>query len=130
VCPGNDESAGKRRSRHTTKGNPYFRAMLNQSAWASSRKKGSAFEARYQRLSPKLTHKGAIVAVAHALVYAIYEVLHFQRPYLPVKASGLDKVKTERLIRHHCRRLRKLRDWLPKAPDLTCCEQTLRRLED
>jgi transposase len=54
VCPGNDESAGKRRSGRTRKGNPYFRATLNQSAWASTRKKNSEFQARYQHLSPKL----------------------------------------------------------------------------
>src|SRR5215475_15201696 len=61
VCPGNDESAGKRRSGRTTKGNPYFRATLNQSAWASARRKQSEFEARYHHLQPKLKHKGAIV---------------------------------------------------------------------
>ena len=42
VCPGNQESAGKRHSTRTTKGNPYFRATLSQSAWASSRKKNPA----------------------------------------------------------------------------------------
>ena len=67
VCPGNYESAGKRAHSHTTNGNPCFRATLNQSAWASSHKKGSEFQQRYQRLSPKLQHKGAIIAVAHAL---------------------------------------------------------------
>ena len=67
VCPGNYESAGKRAHSHTTKGKPHFRATLNQSAWASSHKKGSEFQQGYQRLSPKLQHKGAIIAVAHAL---------------------------------------------------------------
>lgn len=117
VCPGNHESAGKRRSTRTTKGNPYFRATLNQSAWASSRKKQSSFQARYQKLSPRLKHKGAIIAVAHSLVYAIFNVLRYQRPYQAVgEPHGPDQSKTARLIRHHSRRLKQLRAWLPRAP--------------
>jgi transposase len=46
VCPGNHESAGKHKSRHTTRGNPWFRATLIESAWAASRKKGSALRGR------------------------------------------------------------------------------------
>ncbi len=129
VCPGNDESAGKRRSGRTRKGNPYFRATLNQSAWASTRKKNSEFQARYQHLSPKLKHKGAIIGVAHALVYAIYNVLSFGRPYVPPRVEGLDQQQTQRLIRHHTKRLRKLQAWLPKAPALSDCTKVLRKLE-
>ena len=129
VCPGNEESAGKLHSRRTTKGNPYLRATLNQSAWASTRKKQSSFQARYQRLSPRLKHKGAVIAVAHALVYAIWDVLHYRRPYRPADvAHGPDQVKTQRLIRHHCRRLKQLRVWLPKAPRPHYSD-TLNRLE-
>jgi transposase len=129
VCPGNDESAGKRRSRRTTKGNPYLRATLNQSAWASSHKKQSSFQARYQKLSPRLSHKGAVIAVAHALVYAIYNVLHYQRPYQGMGAvQGPDQNKTKRLIRHHSRRLKQLQAWLPKAPNLDYTH-TLSRLQ-
>jgi transposase len=129
VCPGNDESAGKRRSARTGKGNPYFRAALNQSAWASSRKVGSEFQARYHRSAPKLKHKGAVVAVAHALVYAIYGVLHYGRPYQPPQVEGMDQQKTQSLIRHHSKRLRKLKAWLPKAPVLRDCTKVLGRLE-
>ncbi len=129
TCPGNHESAGKRRSGRTGKGNPYFRAMLNQSAWASSRKQGSEFETCYQRLVPRLKHKGAIVGVAHALVYAIYEVLHYLRPYRPPQVEGLDQAKTKSLIRHHTKRLRKLQAWLPHAPVLSDCAKVLRKLD-
>jgi transposase len=129
VCPGNDESGGKRRSSRTTKGNPYLRATLNQSAWASSHQKQSSFEARYDKLSPRLKHKGAIIAVAHALVYAIYNVLLYQRPYQGAGApKGPDRNKTRRLIHHHARRLQQLKVWLPQAPQpdyryaLSCLE--------
>ena len=129
-CPGNRESAGKRASGRTTKGNPYFRAMLNQSGWAASHRQGSEFQARYQKLSPKLKHKGAIVGVAHALVYAIYDVLYWKRPYQPPRLEGLDRDQTRKLIRHHSKRLRKLHAWLPQAPVLSDCSKVIRKLND
>jgi transposase len=130
VCPGNHESAGKRRSTRTGKGNPYLRATLNQSGWAVSRKKQSLFQARYQKLTPRLHHRGAVVAVAHALVYAIYRVLHYGRPYVEVGAKpGPDQNQTARLIRHHHRRLKQLEAWLPKAPKRDY-SYALKRLEE
>src|SRR5258708_4615600 len=68
ICPGNNESAGRHKSRHATHGNPWFRATLIECAWAASRTNGSAFQAKYQQLKPKIGHKRALVAVAHALV--------------------------------------------------------------
>ena len=130
VCPGNKESAGKRKSGKTTKGNPYLRATLNQSAWASSHKKGSRFQSKYDRLSPRIKHKGAIVGVAHALVYAIYNVLHYRRAYeAPAAPAGPNKLKTQGLIRHHARRLKQLKAWLPKAPEADY-RHVLSRLDD
>jgi transposase len=121
VCPGNHESAGKRRSSRTTKGNPYWRATLNQSAWATSRQNGSAFQRRYDHLSPKLKHKGAIVAVAHALVYAIYNILKFQRPYQEIANAELSQDQARRRIRHHEKRIKHLKAFLkePLTPDLS-----------
>jgi transposase len=108
VCPGNRESAGKNKSGKTTKGNPYFRATLNQSAWASSHTKGSSFQARYQRLSSKIGHRGAIIAVANALAHVIYNVLNYRRPYQDTEAYQLVPSKAKRLVRHHQRRIKYL----------------------
>ncbi len=116
VCPGNHESAGKRTTSRTTKGNPYWRATLNQSAWASSHQTGSAFQARYRRFSPKLQHKGAIIAVAHALVYAVYNVLTYQRPYSERAAAEIGAAQAARLIRHHRRRISHLQAFLCPRP--------------
>ena len=63
------------------------------------------------------------------MVYAIYDVLHWQRPYQPPKVEGLDRAKTENLIRHHSRRLRRLKAWLPQAPVLSNCAKVVRKLE-
>jgi transposase len=113
VCPGNNESAGKHKSRHTTHGNPWFRGTLTECAWSASRTKGTAFEATYHRLKPKIGHNGALVAVAHLLVKALYWVLARNEPYRSPMPQQLSEVQRQRLIRHHTRRLRRLGGWLP-----------------
>jgi transposase len=128
VCPGNHESAGKRSSSRVTKGNPYWRATLIESAWAASRTKGSQFQACYQRHSPKLQHKGAILAVAHALVYAVYNVLNYQRPYLETATAEIGQAKAKRLIRHHQSRIKHLNKFLSSKPKPELA-YALRRLE-
>ncbi len=114
VCPGNNESTGKRHSTRTTKGNPYLREVLLQCAWASTRRKNSQMQHLYPRWQPRLGHKRAIVAVAHKLVEAIYFVLSTRRPYIdPIEPPT--PVRVNRLIRHHTRRLRKLGCWLQQT---------------
>jgi transposase len=113
ICPGNNESAGKHKSRHTTHGNPWFRATLTESAWSASRKKGSAFQLRYNRLKPKIGHKRALVAVAHSLVKAIHYVLASGQSYREATPEPLTEIQRQRMIRHHTRRLHRLGCWLP-----------------
>jgi transposase len=114
VCPGNNESAGKRHSTRTTKGNPYLREVLLECAWASTRRKNSQMQHLYQRWQPRLGHKRAIVAVAHKLVEAIYFVLSTRRPYVDT-VEPPPPVRVHRLVRHHTRRLRKLGCWLQQT---------------
>lgn len=113
VCPGNNESAGKHKSRHTTHGNPWFRATLTECAWAASRTNGSAFQAKYQQLKPKIGHARALVAVSHLLVKAIYHVLSSAQPYAEAEPEVMNELQRHRIIRHHTRRLRRLGVWLP-----------------
>lgn len=75
VCPGNNESAKKRKSGKTTKGNPVLRSTLVQCALAAAKKKDSYFCAQYARISVHRGKKRASVAVAHSLLIAIYHVL-------------------------------------------------------
>ncbi len=112
ICPGNNESAGKHLSRHTTHGNPWFRATLTECAWAASRTKGSDFQLKYERLKAKIGHKRALVAVAHLLVHAIYAVLSRREQYRANTPKELNEVQRQRIIRHHTRRLRRLGCWL------------------
>lgn len=112
VCPGDNESAGKNKSRHTTHGNPWFRTTLTESAWAASRTKGTVFEAKYESLKTKAGHKAALVAVAHLLAQTIYHVLTRGEAYRERRPQELNEVQRQRIIRHHVRRLRRLGCWL------------------
>jgi transposase len=75
LCPGNNESAGKRRSGKTTKGNPWLRSLLVQVAWAASHTKETIFSACYRRWAKRLGRKKALVAVAHKVLVVIWHLL-------------------------------------------------------
>ena len=75
LCPGNNESAGKRRSSRLRKGAPWLKTSLIQSAWSSVRKKGSYLQAKFLRIAARHGKKKAIVAIAAAILRAIYHML-------------------------------------------------------
>jgi transposase len=81
LCPGNDQSAGVRRSGRTTKGSRWLRAALVQVAWAAIRTKGTIFQAVYRRWAKRLGRKKALVAVGHKILSVIYTVLKNQTDY-------------------------------------------------
>ena len=75
MCPGNDESAGKRRSGKTTKGSQWLRSTLVQAAWAAIRAKETIFGVVYHRWAKRLGRKKALIAVGHKLLTVIYLML-------------------------------------------------------
>ena len=81
LCPGNNESAGKRRSGKTHKGNPYLRAALIEAANAAIRSKNTYLRAQYEQVKRRRGHKKAIVAVAHSILIASYHILKDDVPY-------------------------------------------------
>jgi hypothetical protein len=81
ICPGNDESAGKRRSGKTRRGNPHLRAALIESANAAARSKNTYLRAQYEQVKRRRGHKKAIVAVAHSILIAAYHILKDDIPY-------------------------------------------------
>ncbi len=76
ACPGDDESAGVSTNHRSPKGNRHMRRILNQSANAAIKHKGSIFEIVYRRLVPHLGHKQAIGAIAHRLSRLVWLILH------------------------------------------------------
>jgi transposase len=75
VCPGNDQSAGKRRSGKTGKGNKWLRGTLTEAALAATKTKDSYHAAQYQRLRGRRGHSKAITAVGHSMLTAAWHML-------------------------------------------------------
>jgi transposase len=75
LCPGQNESAGKRKSARTRKGSPWLRATLIESARAASRSKGTYLGERYRRLARRRDDKKAIIAIAHEILAASWQML-------------------------------------------------------
>ncbi len=124
VCPGNNESAGKRKSGRTTKGNPWARRALVECGWSATRKKNSATQQLYERLKPRIQHKRALVAVAHWIALQIHQALSRGEPYRAGQDAALTPSQAVRLARHHTRRLRHLHKWLKQPPDRTTAAGT------
>ena len=107
ICPGNNESGGRRKSGKTRKGNRWLRATLAQTAWAGAAKKNSAFRTRYYRLKARRGPQRAATAVSHAQLIALYWVLRNGKPYQE-QIHQLEERQRDSLIHHHLRRLAEL----------------------
>jgi len=81
MCPGNNESAGKRFSGKTRKGSKWLRTALVESAEAAARTKGTYLAAQYARIKGRHGHNKAIVAVAHSILVIAYHILQRGQPY-------------------------------------------------
>jgi len=108
VCPGNNESAGKRKSGATGHGNRWLETILVQISWAASHKKGSYPQAQYRRLAGKRGKKRAIVAVAHSLLTIAYCILKYETEYKDLGADHFDRISRDRIRRYHIKRLESL----------------------
>lgn len=105
VCPGNNESAGKRKSGKTRKGNRWLYRYLIEASWSITRSKGTYLYALYHRLVPRRGKKKAAVAVAHAILVIAYHILKNQVSYNELGPDYFDKLNVTQIKRHHIRRL-------------------------
>lgn len=108
LCPGQQESAGKRQSGRTRAGNVWLRRALTQSAWGASMTKGSYFKAFYHRLAARKGKKRAIVAVAHALLVTGYTLLRTGRDFQDLGADYFERLDRERLTKRLVKRLERM----------------------
>ncbi len=107
LCPGNHESAGKRKSGRTRKGNRWLKTALTQAAWGASRTRASYFSVQHRRLTTRRGVKRASVAVAHSLLTVSYCLLSRPQEYvdLGVKHVAHD---AEQKVQKMVNRLRRL----------------------
>jgi transposase len=108
VCPGNNESAGKRKGQPGRKGNPHLTSALVQAAVAASRKKGCYLKEKYWRLKARRGPMRAALAVAHKILIAAYHMLATGADYHDLGGAYLDKISVITVTNNLVRRLERL----------------------
>ena len=108
VAPGHHESAGKRTSGKTRKGNRFLRTTLVQAAHAAVRTKQTYLSAQYRRLASRRGKKRAILAAAHTILVMAYYMLQRQEPYREAGADFFDRLQPEDTARRLVKRLEHL----------------------
>ena len=108
LCPKNDESAGKRRSTRIRHGAPWLKALLVQSAWCAVRTKATYLHALFQRLKARRGPRKAIVAVAAAMLTAVYYMLKRGAAYHDLGPDHFQRTERSRLAARLTRKLAEL----------------------
>lgn len=108
VCPGNNESAGKRRSGKTRKGNKTLKVILTQCAQAAVKRKDTFFYAQYQRISMRRGKKRAILAVAHSILIAIYYIIKEDKEFVNLGSDFYNKFNKEKKANAYIKKLKEL----------------------
>jgi transposase len=108
VCPGNNESAGKRKSSRIPKGNVYLKTALVEAANCAAKAKGTYLRDKFYRLKARRGYKRAAVAIAHKILVAIYHMLSQQVSYNDLGDLYLDKLNKNHLTRNLVHRLERL----------------------
>jgi transposase len=108
MCPGNNESAGKRRNGKTRKGSKWLRRALNEAAHAAAHTKESYFQALYHRIVSRRGKQRAAVAVGHALLVTGYYLITQQKSYQDLGRSYFDERNRETVKRRAINKLEQL----------------------
>jgi transposase len=108
ICPGNNESAGKRYSGKTRKGSPWFRQTLLEAAHGAAHTKNTYLAAQYHRLSARRGKKRALVAVAHSILVIAYHLLRSKQTYKDLGSNYFDQRDKEAVGKRLVHRLKTL----------------------
>ena len=119
LCPGNDESAGKRRSGKIRKGSVWLRRALCQAAWSASRTKNTYLAAQYHRLIVRKGKKRTIVAVAHSMLVIAYYLLKRQCTYQDLGPDHFNLLNEEAITQRLVKKLTGLGYYVTLQPART-----------
>jgi transposase len=115
-CPGNHESAGKRKSGKTPDANRHLDSILTEIAHAAVRTKKSYFKGQDHHLAGRRGKKRAIGAVKHSILVTIYYMLRDNKPYQDLGVDYFNKLNPQQRIRYHVRRLQELGQAVELSP--------------
>jgi transposase len=108
MCPGNEESAGKRTRRRITPGNRWLKKTLAQAAWAASHTKNTYLASQYRRLARHRGKKRALIAVGHSTLVVFYHMMKSGVTYVDLGGDFFDRLEPQRLTRYYVKRLERL----------------------
>lgn len=108
VCPGNNESAGKKKSGKTRRGSVWLRRVLCEAAWAAWHCKRSYFRAQFHRLAGKKGKKRALIAVAHSVLVVVYILRKRGCVYEDLGCDYFERINQDQLTRYHTKKLQRL----------------------
>lgn len=108
VCPGNHESAGKRKRGTSRKGNVHLTVTLVEAAQAAVRTRGSYYRDKFYRLKSRRGYKRAILAIAHKILVTVYHLLSTGNDYRELGETYLDRLDQRRAANNLVRRLQRL----------------------
>ena len=117
LCPGLNESGGKRRSGATGHGNALLRTALTEAAWAASHTKETYLAAQFHRLAARRGKKRALLAVAHSLLVIVWHLLTKGEDYRELGADYFEQRGKEAIVRRAVRRLEHLGYRVTVEPD-------------
>lgn len=105
LCPGNNESAGKKKASRLKHGNKHLRAILTECAWAAVKTNNTYFRAKFYKLSPRMGRKQALAAIAHKILINCYHILKYKIPFKELGFDYFTKGKEEKLVQHYKKKL-------------------------
>lgn len=108
LCPGNNESAGKRKSGRSAVRNHPFKTILVQVAWAAIKTKGSYYKSKYYKLKARRGARKTIVAIAHKIGKAIYNIIKNGDTYKDLGEAYLENFNTQRTLKNLAKRAEEL----------------------
>lgn len=116
LCPGNNESAGKRQTGKTRPGDVWLTDALTQAAWAASRSKDNFLKARYWRLARKIGKKKAAIALAHQILTIVWHMLTTNTAYQDLGMDWYQPPNPNRRINHLIKQLEALGQHVTLTP--------------
>jgi transposase len=108
MCPGNEESAGKRTRRRITPGNRWLKKTLAQAAWAASHTKNTYLASQYRRVAGHRGKKRALIAVGHSMLVIFYHMMRSGASYADLGGDFFDRLEPGRLTHYYVKRLERL----------------------